>query len=202
MSINPTSGTIGSGGSITTAITTDGDGTKSCTTSSSSVATCSVSGNTVTINGLATGSATITVKQTQGTNYNAATDKTYSVTVVPLQPKYFAFGNPTTSSTTNYTSVGKTVFGTLYNDNISKGVCIIRNNTLQCFKSNNWSDEQNHIQQVFSDKSCYVSSSTVSCSATDFRCFVYNDKRVGCYIGGTNDGCTVNYEGIWECNAS
>ena len=91
MSISPTSGSITPGASTTTTITTDGDGTKSCTTSNSSIATCSVSGNIVTINGVAAGSATITVKQAQGTNYNAATDKTYSLTVsYPLAATYIS----------------------------------------------------------------------------------------------------------------
>lgn len=81
MSISPTSGTIACGGTKTTTVTTNGDGAISCTTSSSSIATCSVSNKTVTIIGVAGGSATITVKQAAGTNYNAASNKTYSATV-------------------------------------------------------------------------------------------------------------------------
>ena len=43
-------------------------------------------------------------------------------------------------------------FGTLATDNTKKilasknGVCIKRNNKVSCFKANNWSEEQAHIQ--------------------------------------------------------
>ena len=85
MNISPTSGTLTYGTNGTITVTTDGDGTISCTTSDSTVATCSVSGKTVTVTPKANTAdgkkATITVKQAAGTNYSAADNKTYSVTV-------------------------------------------------------------------------------------------------------------------------
>ena len=83
MTINPTSGAIAIGTSTTTTVTTNGDGTISCTTSNSSIATCSFnsSTNVVTINGLTTGTASITIKQSEGANYKAASDVIYSISV-------------------------------------------------------------------------------------------------------------------------
>lgn len=80
MSLSSTSGTIDCDDYKTITVTTNGDGTLSCTTSKSSVATCSVlSGNRVRIYGEGRGTATITIKQSAGTNY-AAASKTYSAT--------------------------------------------------------------------------------------------------------------------------
>ena len=85
MNISPTSGTLTYGTNGTITVTTDGDGTISCTTSDSTVATCSVSGKKVTVTPKANTAdgktATITVKQAAGTNYSAADNETYSVTV-------------------------------------------------------------------------------------------------------------------------
>ena len=81
----------------------------------------------------------------------------------------------------------------------SKGVCINRNNKLNCFKINNWSEEQNHIQQVFSDISCNVDSSYVDCEASDFNCRVYSDDHVYCRDLSDNSGCTVYGNGLVIC---
>ena len=67
-------------GSVT--VTRNGDGAVTATSSDTFVATVSVSGNVVTITTINDGSATITIKVNQGTNYTAytGTDKTVSVT--------------------------------------------------------------------------------------------------------------------------
>lgn len=80
-----------------------------------------------------------------------------------------------------------------------KGVCISRNKTVYCFKINNWDVEQNHIQQVFSDISCNVSSSRVHCSASDFGCYVYSSGRVGCSDNSGSSGCNVVASGDVRC---
>ena len=51
-------------------------------------------------------------------------------------PTYFAFGTPTTASTTDYTTLGKNVFAGLGEDG-SKGVCI-NDNGLFCIKANDY----------------------------------------------------------------
>ena len=77
------------------------------------------------------------------------------------------------------------------------GVCIKRNGTVYCFKTNNWAEEQNHIQQVFSDISCSVGSSNVICSASDFYCVVDSDGRVNCC---DSSYCDVKSVGSVNCN--
>ena len=100
-------------------------------------------------------------------------------------PKYFAYGDPTTSSTTNYQSLGRTVFISLYDDNCTKGVCIIKNNTLECFKENNFEYEIEHVKQVFSRVCSLGSNSYCNYSATsisvadDFQGGTRSDGSVG-----------------------
>lgn len=77
--------------SDTFTVTRDGNGTIQATSSDTSIATVSVSGTTVTVNNVAqtSGTATITIKVAQGTNYNAytATDVTVGVTAQFLPVK-------------------------------------------------------------------------------------------------------------------
>lgn len=82
ISLSPSSGTVGVGSSTTSTITTNGDGVKSCQSSDLSIATCSISGSTLTINGVATGSATIILNQSEGINYTAGS-AVYSASVIP-----------------------------------------------------------------------------------------------------------------------
>ena len=89
---------------------------------------------------------------------------------VVARPAYYAFGTPTAESPTTPPE-GYNVYVGLY-DNNDLAVCINRNGTEHCFKSNNWEEEQNHIQQVYSDISCFVDSSRVSCNAPGFYCIV------------------------------
>ena len=82
VSLDKTSVTVtGSSTTQTVTVTCDGDGTVTAISSNTSVAIVSISGNTVTITGVANGIATITIKVSEGTNYNAYTsDKTIDVT--------------------------------------------------------------------------------------------------------------------------
>lgn len=61
-------------------VTRAGNGTITATSSNTGVATVSVSGTTVTVTGVSSGSATITIKVAAGTNHNAPSNKTVSVT--------------------------------------------------------------------------------------------------------------------------
>lgn len=82
-----------------------------------------------------------------------------------------------------------------------KGVCISRNNTVYCFKINNYDVEKNHIQQVFSDGSCSVDSSNVYCSSSGFICIVASNGSVHCRNNPNNSisRCNVDASGNVDC---
>jgi hypothetical protein len=80
------------------------------------------------------------------------------------------------------------------------GVCIKRNGTVHCLTTNNWNFEKKHIQQVFSDVSCYVNSESVNCNARDFSCSVYSNGSVYCSARSDRSDCTVNTSGSVNCN--
>ena len=118
------------------------------------------------------------------TNVQDALDELYTKAqnMVPIDPNTFN------------TNTAKTVYAS------SKGLCIKRNNKLNCFKINNWSEEQTHIQQVFSDISCNVYSSYVDCNASDFRCYVYSNGIVGCIGRSDLSSCSVDTGGSVSCD--
>ena len=94
----PTSGTF----SITENVS---GGTLTCVSSNINVATCSIRGTTVTVTpGVTEGNATITVKSVATSNYNAG-QSTYVASV--SSPDRYEFGEPTSSSSTNYEDVIK-----------------------------------------------------------------------------------------------
>ena len=111
---------------------------------------------------------------------------------------FYAYGVPTTSSTTNYTTLGKKVFVELNGSQYS--VCIIKNNQLHCFKNSNYAYEKNHVQQVFGSSTCRVESQWLYCETPDFYCFASSVGVVSCYDEGTNDHCRVNGYGSVECD--
>ena len=100
--------------------------------------------------------------------------------IVPIDPNTFN------------TNSAKTVYAS------SKGVCIKRNGILNCFKVNNWAEEQTHIQSVFSDISCHVESSDIDCIGSDFHCIVDSDGYV--YCDDDSDGCGVLSNGSVSCD--
>ena len=110
---------------------------------------------------------------------------------------YYAFGTPTTSSTTDYTTLNKRVFVGL--NGSQKSVCIIRNSKLHCFDNNNYPIEKDHVQQVFNDISCDVGSSSVVCYASDFRCNVNSNGYVRCYANSPYERCYVDGDGSVNC---
>ena len=128
-------------------------------------------------------------------------------------PQYYAFGTykgwcsstdtncnsysdfPTTETTP---PSGKNVYAAKYADG-QYGVCIKRNGTEHCFRSRNYIAELKHVQDVFSDISCYVDSSYVDCNASDFGCDVSSDGYVRCYDNGTRERCYVRTDGSVKC---
>ena len=129
-------------------------------------------------------------------------------------PQYYAFGAykgwcsstdkncnsfadfPATSTTP---PSGKNVYGAKYADG-GYGVCIKRNGKEHCFRGRNWIAEAQHVQKVFSDVSCNVRSSYVSCIASDFSCGVYSNGTVDCDDLGTFADCGVDARGSVDCS--
>ena len=117
-------------------------------------------------------------------------------------PTYFAFGTPTTASTTDYTTLGKNVFAGLGEDG-SKGVCI-NDNGLFCIKANDYDNSVlaliNHfgVDICGKDPESYVCGKddgvSPSCSAGIYG-FVYcTDRTYG------EETCLYNvYDGTFEC---
>ncbi len=137
----------------------------------------------------------------QGSSFNATLgiDTEQIQEEVAWVPAYYAFGDPTTSSATDYTTLGRNVFVGLDSDGSQKGVCIVRNGELACFKNNNWDEEQNHIQEVFSDISCTSNSYTVDCNDGYFGCYVNSDGDVACGDNLAGFACDVNSSGRVNC---
>ena len=52
------------------------------------------------------------------------------------------------------------------------GICISRSKKVYCFRRNNFDFETTHMPQVFNDINCDISSSSITCNASDFRCGV------------------------------
>ena len=100
------------------------------------------------------------------------------------------------------TNTAKTVFAN------SSGLCLTRKKKTSCFKKGNWATEKEHIQQVFSDVGtyngstglgCYVDSSTVNCTASDFSCDVRSNGYVFCRDRSGGSDCYVNSDGSLNC---
>ena len=89
-------------------------------------------------------------------------------------PTYFAFGTPTTASTTDYTTLGKNVFAGLGEDG-SKGVCI-NDNGLFCIKANDYDNSVLALINHFGVDIC--------------------GKDPASYVCGNDDGVSP------DCNAS
>ena len=103
---------------------------------------------------------------------------------------------PTTATTP---PSGKNVYTVKYEDE-QYGVCIKRNGKEHCFRGRNYKAEAKHVQEVFSDISCDVTSSIVDCDASDVGCNVNSNGRVYCNDNSDNSNCNVNSDGSVNCN--
>ena len=154
------------------------------------------------------------------TNVQGALDELYTRASKWLNPndmgtpQYYAFGDykgwcsdtdtncnsyadfPTTSTTP---PSGINVYAVKYEDG-QYGVCIQRNGKEHCFRGRNYKAEAKHVQEVFSDISCNLNSSHVSCNASDFNCNVNSNGNVNCNDNGTNENCNVNTDGSVNCS--
>ncbi len=121
-------------------------------------------------------------------------EKTYTSWV----PTYFEFGTPTTSSTTDYTTLGKNAFAGLDSNNAT-GVCI-NDNGLFCIKWNDYDNSVAALKNHFGESTCSVSSdSRFSCHSDAFSCYADPDGYVLCGDISTNEPCTVKSDGTVMC---
>ena len=111
------------------------------------------------------------------TNVQAALDELYTKANTWIDPSYIDFGTLKTNSG------GRMIAS-------SSGICIKRNGIVSRFRPNNYNVEKNHIQQVFSDISCTVTSTNVTCSTPDLTCRVESDGYISCYDAFSDSGCS------------
>ena len=121
----------------------------------------------------------------------------------PTEPQvtaYYALGLPTTESSTDYQSLldSSNAFVKLEGEQLS--VCIYRNNTLECFKNNNYAEESVHLQNVFGADSCSSYSSSVGCRDDDINCDVFSDGLVSCRDDASGLRCSVYADGDVNCD--
>ena len=102
---------------------------------------------------------------------------------------YYAFGTPTTASTTDYTTLGKNVFLRFGSDG-SKAVCI-KDNGLFCIKTNDYDNSVSALKNHFRESACSDGSSSFYCNSDAFVCFAYSNGSVDCRDFSTNGYCFV-----------
>ena len=110
---------------------------------------------------------------------------------------YYAFGTPTTASTTDFATLGKNVFARLGSDN-STGVCI-NDGGLFCLQSNDNDNSVAALKAHFGESSCGAYASSVNCESSDFKCSAYSDGIVHCYDRSTYEYCNANADGSFNC---
>ncbi len=113
---------------------------------------------------------------------------------------YYAFGEPTTSSTTDYTTLEKKVFARLGSDN-SKALCI-NYNGLFCIKPNDYENSVSALKAHFGESNCEYSSdnSNFACKTSSYNLMSYSNGTVYFdYLPPVNETCEI-YEGSIECS--
>ena len=86
----------------------------------------------------------------------------------------------------------------------SGGILLIRGGQTHFIKSDNWSVEKDHIQQIFTGENdkCSIQSELISCYNSDFDCTVCSDGYVECtdYTNGGVSYCGVEGDGSLDCD--
>ena len=116
---------------------------------------------------------------------------------------YYAYGEPTTTSTTDYTRLGKNVFVRLGTDG-SKSVCI-NDNGLFCIKINDYDNSVLALTNHFGNSACNDLDSSFGrffqCESEAFECTAYSSSGiVNCHSASAGENCTVSSSGIVACN--
>ena len=132
-----------------------------------------------------------------------------NATQVHVSPRYFAYGTPTTSSTTDYTVLNEKAFIALQDSEYF--LCIVIGSELNCFDYEDYYKAQDDLDQVFTSENCeekeYPSQKTynyhcelssgeyceasrgkesevsngIACCDSDADCCkLYYDGRIGC----------------------
>ena len=80
------------------------------------------------------------------------------------------------------------------------GILIRKNGQTHFIKNNNWEEEKNHLQQIFSSDFCDETSSYFACVETNgYSCFVFSDGGLTCR-DQTVSGCSVDRNGSVTCD--
>ena len=127
-----------------------------------------------------------------------ATERTTKGEAAPVGPTYYyAFGTPTTSSTTDFATLGKNVFARLGSDN-STGVCI-NDGGLFCIQANDYDNSVAAIKAHFGESSCTGNGSGVNCNSSAFGCRANSRGDVSCNVSSTNEFCSAYADGSFNC---
>ena len=113
---------------------------------------------------------------------------------------YYAFGTPTTASTTDYTTLGKNVFVRLGTDD-SKAVCI-NDIGLFCIKTNDYDNSKNLLKEhfeVYGPTICRDNGSYFVCNINTLICYAYSNGEVNCRDNSANEYCDVSSSGTVKC---
>ncbi len=110
---------------------------------------------------------------------------------------YYAFGTPTTASTTDYTTLGKNVFVRLGTD-ASKAVCI-NENGLFCIKPDDYDNSVLALKNHFGESACSDYGSNFYCDSGAFNCIADSSGGVSCDDHSTGERCFVSSSGTVVC---
>lgn len=123
---------------------------------------------------------------------------------------YFAFGNPTTSSSTDYSSVMKSnstnVLMRLNNSVLN--VCIYINNSLKCMDASN---AETTLSSIMGSSSCtdttggnmFINAQGRKCSNSSFSCSIFSKYNyVECSDLTNNKSCNTGYKLYTQVAAS
>ena len=148
---------------------------------------------TVTLDKVATES--VTEEYTCKLEFNAVERDTLGVTKPTY---YYAFGTPTTASSTDYTTLGKNVFVRLGSDD-SKAVCI-NDNGLFCIKPNDYNNSVLALKNHCGESACSDYGPYFSCISAAVYCNAYSSGEVYCAEYLTRENCDVNSAGTVTCH--
>lgn len=110
---------------------------------------------------------------------------------------YYAFGTPTTSSTTDYTTLGKNLFARLGSDD-SHGVCI-NDNGLFCLNTNDYENSKVALTSHFGESNCTDNGSRFKCFSGYFNCNANSNGNVYCTANSTYESCSAGADGSFDC---
>ena len=106
----------------------------------------------------------------------------------------YAFGVPTTESSTNYKDVmnenDTKVLLKLKDEKVS--VCIYVNKKLECFEANNAETEKEHLKSVLGTENYRDFGAYATSSNEEFSCNVYEEDIVICTDEKTGRQCAIN----------